>query len=135
MQYWFFARFITTQFKLIEMSQTWARGACTQRDLKGMSYGKRNCLSLYTFRYLKTKIKEITYPFYSNSSISTLSLTLNTSELFTWFLYRLHDSLSCSLEVKNHLVWMQFVFNFLVSFFFYSVPFEKANIIRLESYS
>ena len=130
---------ITTQFKLIEMSQTRARGACTRRDLKGMSYGKQNCLSLYSFRYLKTRIKEITYPFYSNSSISTLSLTLNTSELFTWFLYRLHDSLSCSLEVKKSscqlFVWMQFVFNFLVSFFFYSVPFEKANIIRLESYS
>ena len=47
---------ITTQFKLIEMSQTRARGACTQRDLKGMSYGKQNCLSLSTFWYLKTKI-------------------------------------------------------------------------------
>ena len=53
---------ITTQFKLIEMSQTRARGACTHRDLKGMSYGKLNCLSLYTFWHLKAKINEIKYP-------------------------------------------------------------------------
>ena len=59
---WNLAKTITTQFKLIEMSQTQARGACTHRDLKGMSYGKQNCLSLYTFRYLKAKINEIKYP-------------------------------------------------------------------------
>ena len=39
-----------------------------------------------------------------NSSISSLSLTLNTSVLFTRFLYRLRDSPSCSLEVKSRLV-------------------------------
>ena len=115
------------------MSQTRARGVCTQRDLKGMSYGKQNCLSLYSFRYLKTKIKEITYPFCSNSSISTLSLKLNTSELFTWFLYRLHDSLSCSLEVKKSscqlFVWMQF-FSFIF-FLFSSIRESKYNKVGI----
>ena len=55
---------INIEYKLIEMSQTRARGCAYRWILKThISWGKQNSLWLYTFRYLKAKINEITYVF------------------------------------------------------------------------
>ena len=48
---------ITMQYELIEMSQTRARGACTQMDLKNTLILMETKLHLmYTFLYVKEKI-------------------------------------------------------------------------------
>ena len=52
---------INIQYKLIEMSQTRAHVACTQMDLNPKR--NKNCLWLYTFRYLKAQINQITNVF------------------------------------------------------------------------
>ena len=80
--------------------------------------------SVYQSQYYTWNLVKTTR-FYSNSSISTLSLTLNKSELFTWFQYSLHDFLSCSLEVKNHLVSYIFECNLFLIFNFHFFLFSS----------
>ena len=126
---------ITTQFKLIEMSQTRARGWIEKYILRKTKLPLIVHVSV-SKKPNKWDNKRLS-PFYY-SSILTPSLTINTAELFAWFPYRLHDSLSCSLEVKSRLINYLFGCGLFLEFWFhfcYSVPFEKANIIRLESYS
>ena len=68
---------ITLQYELIEMSQTRARGACTQMDLKNtliLMETKLHLIAHVSVYERKDKLENIRlYPFYY-SSISTLSL-------------------------------------------------------------
>ena len=67
---------ITIQYELIEMFQTRARGACTQRDLKNtliLMETKLHLIAHVSVCKSKDKLENIRlYPFYY-SSISTLS--------------------------------------------------------------
>ena len=72
------------------------------------------------------------------SLVSILFLTLYTEELFTWFLYLLHDSLICSLAKKNCLVvgcvgkrWVLASMNSAVKYFVSYVWAQTLSIFSL----
>ena len=72
------------------------------------------------------------------SLVSILFLTLYTEELFTWFLYRLHESLICSLAKKNCFVvgcvgkrWVLASMNSAVKYFVSYVWAQTLSIFSL----
>ena len=69
------------------------------------------------------------------SLVSILFLALYTEELFTWFLYCLHESLIWSLAVKNSLVvgfvGERWVLASLNSSIKYSAPYVRAQMLAI----
>ena len=112
---------ITTQFKLIEMSQTRACGWIEKYILRKTKLPLIVHVSV-SKKPNKWDNKRLS-PFYY-SSILTPSLTINTVELFAWFSVPFTWLSKLFFRGKKSsyqlFVWMWFVFRFLVSFLLFS---------------